>query len=401
MLLKIEFMHFMTRPWRMIICLVLALLAIFSTNLLLAAAAIIPRAPEIAATSYILLDAKTGHIIVEENADEALPPASLTKIMTAYIAVEEILSGNLRLDDEVHISEKAWRMEGSKMFVGVNTRVSVGDLLRGIIIQSGNDASVAIAEHIAGSEEAFADMMNQYSEVLGLTSSFFMNSSGLDTELYYNTMSARDLAILARATITRHGQYYPIYAEREFTYNDIRQSNRNTLLFRDRNVDGMKTGWTDAAGYCLVASAERDGMRLISVVMGTASEEARAIQTQKLLTYGFRYFETHKLYDANQILTNVPVFSGKQNAVDLGISEEVYITIPRGQAEAMTATVDVDEIIRAPLDKSQVMGVVRVVLNNDILYYGDVIAMQEVERGGMLKRFIDWLSLFFSDLFSD
>jgi D-alanyl-D-alanine carboxypeptidase (penicillin-binding protein 5/6) len=401
MLLKIEFMHFMTRPWRMIICLVLALLAIFSTNLLRAAAAIIPRAPEIAATSYILLDAKTGHIIVEQNADEALPPASLTKIMTAYIAVEEILSGNLRLDDEVHISEKAWRMEGSKMFVGVNTRVSVGDLLRGIIIQSGNDASVAIAEHIAGSEEAFADMMNQYSEVLGLTSSFFMNSSGLDTELYYNTMSARDLAILARATITRHGQYYPIYAEREFTYNDIRQSNRNTLLFRDRNVDGMKTGWTDAAGYCLVASAERDGMRLISVVMGTASEEARAIQTQKLLTYGFRYFETHKLYDANQILTNVPVFSGKQNAVDLGISEEVYITIPRGQAEAMTATVDVDEIIRAPLDKSQVMGVVRVVLNNDILYHGDVIAMQEVERGGMLKRFIDWLSLFFSDLFSD
>ena len=390
----------MSRPWRGIICLVFTALAVFSTNLLVAAAAIIPRSPEIAATSYILLDAKTGHIIVEENADEALPPASLTKIMTAYIAVEEILSGNLRLDDEVHISEKAWRMEGSKMFVGVDTQVSVEDLLRGIIIQSGNDASVAIAEHIAGSEEAFADMMNQYSEVLGLTSSFFMNSSGLDTELYYNTMSARDLSILARATITRHGQYYPIYAEREFTYNDIRQSNRNTLLFRDRNVDGMKTGWTDAAGYCLVASAERDGMRLISVVMGTASEEARAIQTQKLLTYGFRYFETHKLYDANQILTNVPVFSGTQNAVDLGISEEVYITIPRGQADAMTATVDVDEIIRAPLDKSQIMGVVRVVLSDNILYQGDVIAIQEVERGGVLKRFIDWLSLFFSDLFS-
>ena len=390
----------MSRPWRGIICLVFTALAVFSTNLLVAAAAIIPRSPEIAATSYILLDAKTGHIIVEENADEALPPASLTKIMTAYIAVEEILSGNLRLDDEVHISEKAWRMEGSKMFVGVDTQVSVEDLLRGIIIQSGNDASVAIAEHIAGSEEAFADMMNQYSEVLGLTSSFFMNSSGLDTELYYNTMSARDLSILARATITRHGQYYPIYAEREFTYNDIRQSNRNTLLFRDRNVDGMNTGWTDAAGYCLVASAERDGMRLISVVMGTASEEARAIQTQKLLTYGFRYLETHKLYDANQILTNVPVFSGTQNAVDLGISEEVYITIPRGQADAMTATVDVDEIIRAPLDKSQIMGVVRVVLSDNILYQGDVIAMQEVERGGVLKRFIDWLSLFFSDLFS-
>jgi D-alanyl-D-alanine carboxypeptidase (penicillin-binding protein 5/6) len=373
---------------------------IFSANFATAAAAIIPRAPDIAATSYILLDAKTGHVIIEENADEALPPASLTKIMTAYIAVEELLSGNLSLSDEVHISEKAWRMEGSKMFVGVDTNVRVDDLLRGIIVQSGNDASVAIAEHIAGSEEAFADMMNQYSEVLGMDASFFMNASGLDTEEYYNTMSARDLATLATASINRHAEYYPIYAEREFTYNEIRQSNRNTLLFRDRNVDGMKTGWTDAAGYCLVASAERDGMRLITVVMGTESEDARAIQTQKLLTYGFRYFETHKLYDANQVLTNVPVYSGAQNAVDLGISEEVYITIPRGQAEAMTATVDVDEIIRAPLDKSQIMGVVSVVLDNNILYQGDVIAMQKIERGGVFKRFIDWLSLFFSDLFA-
>ena len=197
------------------------------------------------------MDAKTGQILIEENADEALPPASLTKIMTAYVATEEILSGNLALTDEVHISEKAWRMEGSKMFVGVDTMVEVEDLLRGIIIQSGNDASVAIAEHIAGSEEAFADMMNQYAEVLGLTQSFFMNVSGLDTELYYNTMSARDLALLAQATINRHAEFYPLYAEREFTYNGIRQSNRNTLLFRDRNVDGMKTGWTDAAGGVL------------------------------------------------------------------------------------------------------------------------------------------------------
>lgn len=380
--------------------LMLLLLALGCANSLIAAPAIIPRAPEIAATSYILIDAKTGHIIVEENADEALPPASLTKIMTAYIAVEEIQSGNLSLNDEVHISEKAWRMEGSKMFVGVDSQVRVEDLLRGIIIQSGNDASVAIAEHIAGSEEAFADMMNQYAEVLGMNESFFMNASGLDTELYYNTMSARDLSLLAGATINRHADYYPIYSEREYTYNDIRQSNRNTLLFRDRNVDGMKTGWTDAAGYCLVASAERDGMRLISVVMGTASEGARAIETQKLLTYGFRYFETHKLYDANQVLANVPVYSGAQNAVDLGIQEEVYITIPRGQADEMTAAVDVDEIIRAPLDNGQIMGVVSVVLNNDILYQGDVVTMQEIERGGVMKRFVDWLSLLFSSLFS-
>tara|TARA_B110000858_G_scaffold49124_1_gene56658 strand:+ start:31165 stop:32301 length:1137 start_codon:yes stop_codon:yes gene_type:complete len=375
-------------------------LVMFASNLSFAAPAIIPRPPEIAGTSYILIDAKTGHVLIEENADEALPPASLTKIMTAYVATEEILNGNLALSDEVHISEKAWRMEGSKMFVGVDTQVAVEDLLRGIIIQSGNDASVAIAEHIAGSEEAFADMMNQYAEVLGLTQSFFMNVSGLDTELYYNTMSARDLALLAQATINKHAKFYPLYAEREFTYNDIRQSNRNTLLFRDRNVDGMKTGWTDAAGYCLVASAERDGMRLISVVMGTASEEARAIETQKLLTYGFRYYETHKLYDADQVLTNVPIFSGAQNSVDLGIEEEVYITIPRGQAEAMTATVDVDEVIRAPLSDRQIMGEVRVVLDDNILYQGDVVSMQEVEQGGILKRFIDWITLFFSNIFS-
>lgn len=364
------------------------------------AQSIIPRPPEVNASSYILLDAKTGHIIVEENADEALPPASLTKIMTSYIAVEEIMNGNLGLDDMVHISEKAWRMEGSKMFVEVGSEVRVEDLLRGIIIQSGNDASVAIAEHIAGSEEAFADMMNQYAEVLGLTNSYFMNASGLDTELYYNTMSARDLANLARATIQNHPEFYAINAEREFTYNGIRQTNRNSLLFRDRNVDGLKTGWTDAAGFCLVASAVRDDMRLISVVMGTDSEEARAIETQKLLTYGFRYYETHKLYDQNQVLTNVPVWSGEQSEVDLGITEEVYVTIPRGQAEAMTATVDVDEVIRAPLNDGQIMGVVNVTLNEDLIYRGNVIAMQSVPEGNLFKRFVDWLTLLFSNMFS-
>jgi D-alanyl-D-alanine carboxypeptidase (penicillin-binding protein 5/6) len=365
-----------------------------------AAPAIIPRPPEINASSYILMDAATGHVIVEENADAALPPASLTKIMTAYIAAEEILQGNLSWQDMVHISEKAWRMEGSKMFVGVDTQVSVEDLMRGIIIQSGNDASVAIAEHIAGSEDAFADMMNQYAEVLGMTNSFFMNSSGLDTELYYNRVSARDLALLARATIRNHPDHYAMYAERDFTYNGIRQPNRNTLLFRDQNVDGMKTGWTEAAGFCLVASAARDGMRLITVVMGTESEDARAIETQKLLTYGFRYYETYKLYDANQQVSNVKVWSGQQNAVDLGIPEEVYITIPRGQAEAMSASMELDEVITAPLEQGQVMGTITVVLEDDLLYEGEVIALQSVERAGFIKRFIDWLTLFFTNLFS-
>ena len=382
-------------------CQLLALLLFSNVSATLwAASSIIPRPPEIAATAFILMDARTGHVIVEQDADESLPPASLTKIMTAYIAMEEIQTGNLSLRDMVHISEKAWRTEGSKMFVGVNTEVSVEDLLRGIIIQSGNDSSVAVAEHIAGSEEAFADMMNQYAQVLGLQNSFFMNASGLDTEQYYNRMSARDLALLARATIYNHSQFYTLYSEREFTYNDIRQPNRNTLLFRDRNVDGLKTGYTEAAGYCLVTSAERDDMRLIAVVMGTASEEARAVETQKLLTYGFRYYETHRLYSANQTLANVPVYSGKQNAVDLGIADEVYITIPRGQAEEMTAAMNVDEVIRAPLDQGQIMGTVTVVLQDDLLYQGNVIAMQSVEQGGILKRFIDWLSLFFTNLFS-
>ena len=365
-----------------------------------AAPAIIPRPPDIAATSYILIDAKTGQVLIQENADEALPPASLTKIMTSYIAIEEIISGRLTLDTPVHISEKAWRMEGSKTFVGVDTMVRAEDLLRGIIIQSGNDASVAIAEHIAGSEEAFADMMNQYAEVMGMQQSFFMNASGLDTELYYNTMSARDLALIARETVIKHKDFYPIYAEREFTYNGITQSNRNSLLFRDRNVDGLKTGWTDAAGFCLVASAERDGMRLISVVMGTASTEARAIETQKLFTYGFRYFETHQLYSEGQVLTNVPVWSGEQSAVDLGVTEDVFVTIPRGQGENLTAAVDVEEAVTAPLVGGQIMGVVNVTLDSDLIYRGDVVAMQAIEQGGLFKRFIDWQTLFFSNLFS-
>jgi len=362
---------------------------------------IIPRAPEVNAISYILLDARTGQIITEGNADESLPPASLTKIMTTYIAMEEIINGNLDLNEMVHISEKAWRMEGSKMFVDVNTRVAVEDLLRGIIIQSGNDASVALAEHIAGSEEAFADMMNQYAEVLGLNDSYFMNSSGLDTEEYYNYMSARDLAKLAQATVIEHDRFYPMYAEREFTYNEISQRNRNTLLFRDRNVDGLKTGWTDAAGYCLVASAERDGMRLVSVVMGAASEEARAIETQKLLTYGFRYFETHRLYEANQALTSVPVWAGEQSEVSLGIPQEVIVTIPRGSVDELNATLDVDEVIQAPLSQGQVMGTVAVTLDGDSIYQGEVITLQAVEQGSMVKRLVDWVTLSFQNLISD
>lgn len=362
--------------------------------------AIIPRPPQIAASSYILLDAKTGKVIVEENADVQLPPASLTKIMTAYIAEVEIDNGNMSLDDEVHISEKAWRTQGSKMFVDVNSNVRVEDLLRGIIIQSGNDASVAMAEHIAGSEDAFADMMNQHSQRLGMSNTFFMNSSGLDTEERYNIMSARDLATLARATIVEHPTHYAIYSEREFTYNGISQPNRNTLLFRDRNIDGMKTGWTTAAGYCLVASGERDGMRLISVVMGTASEDARATESQKLMTYGFRYFETSKLYDAGEVISSTKVWSGKENSVEVGLTQEVVATIPRGQSSSLQATLNIDETITAPIELGQVLGTVQISFGDEIIYQGDVAALQAVERAGFIKRIIDFLTMFFTNLFS-
>lgn len=361
---------------------------------------LMPRPPEVAASSYILIDARTGNIIMEHNSDEALPPASLTKMMTSYIAEVGIDNGNLTHDDQVFISERAWRTQGSKTFVDVNSYVRVEDLLRGIIIQSGNDASVAIAEHIAGSEEAFADLMNQHARALGMTNSYFVNSSGLDSDGNTNLMSARDLSKLARVKIVDHPSHYAMYAEREFTFNGIRQSNRNTLLFRDRTVDGMKTGWTTPAGYCLVASAERDGMRLISVVMGTTSEEARVVETQKLLSYGFRFFETHKLYDAGQSVSTARVWSGKENSVELGIQDGVFLTIPRGRASGLVASVDMEQVIRGGFDAGQIMGTIQISLNEEVLYNGNVVALQTVERGGFFKRLIDGLTLFFMGLFS-
>jgi len=359
---------------------------------------IIPRPPQIAASSFILMDAKTGEILVEENADIPLPPASLTKIMTSYVAANEVAQGNVTLDDMVHVSVRAWQMEGSKMFIQEGTQVRLEDLLRGMIIQSGNDASVAIAEHIAGSEEAFADMMNQHAEILGLDNSYFLNASGLPMDQH--TMSARDLALLSRALIENFPDHYAMYSEREFTYNDIRQPNRNSLLFRDRNVDGIKTGHTEEAGYCLVASATRDDMRLIAVVMGTDSTDARAIESQKLLTYGFRFYKTHQLFENNQVLSTDRVWSGKTNAVDIGIRDEIYVTIPRGQEENLETDLVIDETLKAPLEAGQVLGNVSVKLGDQVFYDGPVVAMETVERGSFIKRLMDFLHLFFLSLFA-
>jgi D-alanyl-D-alanine carboxypeptidase (penicillin-binding protein 5/6) len=360
-------------------------------------AQIIPRPPQVNATSYILMDATTGTVLVELNADAPQPPASLTKIMTTYVADSEIAAGNISLDDDVHVSVNAWQTEGSKMFIQEGTVVRLEDIMRGIIIQSGNDASIALAEHIAGAEDAFADMMNQYAAKLGLTNSHFTNSSGLPHPEHM--MSARDLALLARAVITEFPEPYKMYSEREFTYNNIRQPNRNSLLFTDPDVDGMKTGFTEEAGYCLVASAVRDGVRLITVVMGTESADARAVETAKLLTYGFRFYQTHQLFSANQILGNTRVWSGKAESVDVGIQNELLVTIPRGQADQLQTTLVLEENVKAPITVGQVLGTAKVTLGDQVFYDGPVVAMAEVERGSFLKRLMDWLHLFFLSLF--
>ncbi|MDR2214104.1 MAG: D-alanyl-D-alanine carboxypeptidase [Pseudomonadales bacterium] len=359
---------------------------------------VIPRPPQINAISYILMDAATGEILVEENADTPLAPASLTKIMTTYVADNEIAAGNISLDDEVFVSVKAWKTEGSKMFIQEGTHVRLEDIMRGIIIQSGNDASIALAEHIAGSEDAFADLMNQHANLLGMNNSHFVNASGLPAADH--VASARDLAILARAAITRFPEAYKMNGEREFTYNNIRQSNRNTLLFSDRTVDGMKTGFTDDAKYCLVASAVRDDMRLITVVMGAESPDARAQETQKLLTYGFRFFETHQLFSADQVLETARVWSGAANEVPVGVRESLVRTIQRGQGANLVTELTLDETIKAPLSVGQELGRVKVSLGDQVYYDGPVVALQDVERGGLWKRFMDWLYLFFLSLLS-
>jgi len=284
------------------------------------------------------------------------------------------------------------------MFIQEGTKVRLEDIMRGVIIQSGNDSAIALAEHIAGSEEAFADMMNQHAQLLGMSQSHFTNASGLPDPVH--VMSARDLSTLARAVITRFPEPYKMYGEREFTYNNIRQPNRNSLLFTDRNVDGMKTGFTDDAGYCLVASAVRDGMRLITVVMGTPSTDARAQETQKLLTYGFRFYETAQVIAANQVMGNTKVWSGKAESVDVGVQESLTATIPRGQLAKLTTELTLDETIKAPIAVGQALGKLKVTLGDQVYYDGPAVALQAVEAGSWLKQLMDWLHLFFLSLFS-
>lgn len=364
----------------------------------LAQQTLIPAPPEIAASSYILMDVESGQVIVEHNSDERLPPASLTKMMTAYITERELDQGRAAMDDLVTISVNAWRTGGSRMFVREGTQVRLEDLLKGIIIQSGNDASVAVAEHLAGSEAAFADIMNQQAQLLGMTNTRFQNATGLPAPDHY--ASARDLAILARHTIVDYPQNYPLYAQKYFTYADIRQPNRNSLLWRDSSVDGLKTGHTDEAGYCLVASAKRDDMRLVAVVMGTDSEQARAQAVQKLLNYGFRYYETHTLFTDGQQLMESDVWGGKLEKFGLGLADAVHVTIPRGAKEQLVSTLDVESVIHAPIAAGSEHGRLLVKLGDSTVVDEPLLALQSVEEAGIFKRLWDSIKLFFIQLFN-
>ncbi|WP_273207998.1 D-alanyl-D-alanine carboxypeptidase family protein [Marinobacter subterrani] len=366
------------------------------TAKVMAQSVLIPSPPQIAGSSYVLMDPKSGRIIMDENSHERLPPASLTKMMTAYIVERELDEGRISMTDMVPISVNAWKTGGSRTFVREGTQVAVADLLRGVIIQSGNDASVALAEFIAGSEQAFVDIMNQQAQLLGMKDTHFENATGLPAPNHYST--AFDLAILARAIINDYPENYSIYSEKHFTFNDIRQPNRNSLLWRDSSVDGLKTGHTDQAGYCLVASAKREDTRFIAVVMGTNSTQARAQEIQKMLNYGFRYYDSERLFQAGQELIEAKVWGGEANQISVGLAEDVYVTIPRGSRDSLESTVDLDSVIKAPIKVGDELGRVKVSYNGDVLVDQPVLALTDVPEGGFFKRIWDAIKLFFIQL---
>jgi len=353
----------------------------------------VPAPPMIGAESYLLIDARTGYEIASLNPDEQLAPASLTKLMTAYVVFETLSRNQAALEDLVTISEKAWRTGGSRMFVEVGNQVSIENLLLGMIVQSGNDASVALAEHIAGTEEVFAQLMNQFAAELGMNDSHFMNSTGLPDENHYST--ARDLATLARAIIERFPEYYEWYSRKEFTWNDITQPNRNNLLWRDRSVDGMKTGHTDDAGYCLVSSALRDDMRLISVVLGTSSPKARVDGSQALLNYGFRFFETRRLYRGGETVTEARVWKSANEYSNLGVLEDVYITIPRGSYDSLEMVRNLPAVIEAPVAAGQPVADYEVTLNGETLFTGALRALEDNPEGSLWQQARDGVVLWF------
>jgi len=369
------------------------LIAFIIQNNALAATMPAPAAPKVSAKSYILQDYDSGNVLAELDARKRIEPASITKLMSAYVIFAEIEAGRLKLTDQVIISKRAWRMPGSRTFVEVNSKVPVDVLLKGIIVQSGNDATVALAEHVAGSEDTFVSLMNQYAQKLGMTDTHFTNSTGLPHPEHYST--AFDIAKLSTAVIREHPKFYSYYSIKQFIYNDIPQYNRNKLLWRDKSVDGIKTGHTDSAGYCLASSAKRDGMRLIAVVLGDKSEEARASSSTALLNYGFRFFESRQLYKAGQTLKDVRVWKGVQQNLALGIDKDLQISFPAGSYKKLSATIDLQHEITAPVKKGQALGTLNISLDGAIISEVPLVALQDIEEGGIWRRSVDGIKLWF------
>lgn len=366
----------------------------------LAQAMIVPAPPSIAASSFIMMDANSGAVLMSGNPDERIPPASLSKLMTAYVAEVELASDRMSLDDRVRISEKAWRTGGSKMFVLVNDEVRVEDLMRGIVIQSGNDASIAIAEHVAGDEFNFAIMMNQYAQQMGMRNTQFGNATGLPasmTEFDPGFTTARDMVLLARHKMKDHPQFYLWHSERDFTFAGITQANRNQLLWQNPAVDGLKTGFTEDSGYSLVASAEQDGMRLITAVMGAATPEIRFTETQKMLGYGFRFFETPALFESGEAIRQVRIWGGAQDELQLGLAETLFVTIPRGARNDLRQQVSLAEPLQAPIRAGDVLGRLVIMHGDQVLADQPLLALHSIAQGGFMKRGMDRIRRMFHD----
>ncbi len=365
-----------------------------------AAMAAVPPAPKLPADAYFLMDATTGQVLVDHNGDLALPPASLTKIMTSYVLAEEVEAGRASLDDMITVSRKAWSQNptfngSSLMWIEPGKQVSLADLERGIVISSGNDASVAVAEHLAGTEASFVDVMNQLALELGLTNTIFRNPHGLPHPEHRST--ARDLAKLSVALINSYPEHYKIYKERSFTYNGIKQFNRNSLLRSDSTVDGLKTGYTSEAGYGLVASAQRDDMRLVSVVLGSASTRSRTSESSSLLNYGFRFFQNLRPLSAEVTLVEPKVWKGAADSVYAGVLKSIVLTVPR-ERSAADIEIITDEQLEAPLLRGDEIGMVRVVRGGELIYETPLVVLEDVPSGGFLKRLIDALILWFQNL---
>ncbi|EIJ0962771.1 D-alanyl-D-alanine carboxypeptidase [Vibrio parahaemolyticus] len=366
-------------------------LATFS-HFAFAAPTVVPNAPELSSRGYVLMDYHTGKVLVERDADKRLNPASLTKLMTAYVAGQEVNAGNISLDDQVVISRNAWAKnfpDSSKMFIEVNTSVSLSDLYRGLVVQSGNDASVAIAEHVAGSEAGFVSLMNSWASQLGLTNSSFTNPHGLDSDGLYST--PHDIAKLGQAIIRDLPDIYPMYSEMSFTYNGIAQYNRNGLL-RDRsmNVDGMKTGYTSGAGYSLATSATNGDMRLIAVVMGAKSQSVRESESKQLLSYGFRFYDTLMPTAAGTDIANARVWMGQKDELKVGVNRDVYLTLPKGDVNKLKAEVEYSGDLLAPIAQDQVVGKVLYKVDGKVVKETELVALEPVEEGGIFKRIMDW-----------